>query len=79
MLLSAIIIQTSPPSHAQTASSLYYALGVNPKVRQSVQAMFSLAQQYGDILREGWKNLLDCLLALFKAKLLPDTMVEVWI
>ena len=49
------------------------------QVRQSVQAMFSLAQQYGDILREGWKNLLDCLLALFKAKLLPDTMVEVWI
>ncbi|XP_064404547.1 Golgi-specific brefeldin A-resistance guanine nucleotide exchange factor 1-like isoform X2 [Halichondria panicea] len=61
----------------ESASSLYYALGVNPKVRQSVQAMFSLAQQYGDILREGWKNLLDCLLALFKAKLLPDTMVEV--
>ena len=39
--------------------------------------MFSLAQQYGDILREGWKNLLDCLLALFKAKLLPDRLVEV--
>ena len=39
--------------------------------------MFSLAHQYGDILREGWKNLLDCLLALFKAKLLPDCLVEV--
>ncbi len=46
---------TISPSHAQSASSLYYALGVNPKVCQSVQAMFSLAQQYGDILREGWR------------------------
>ena len=39
--------------------------------------MFSLAHSYGNILREGWKDLLDCLLALFKARLLPQPMVEV--
>jgi brefeldin A-resistance guanine nucleotide exchange factor 1 len=39
--------------------------------------MFSLAHSYGNILREGWKDLLDCLLALFKARLLPEAMVEV--
>ena len=61
----------------QSSSSLYYPLGVNPKVKQSVQTMFSLAHDYGNILREGWKDLLDCLLALFKAKLLPQQMVEV--
>ena len=30
-----------------------YQLGANPKVRQSVQTMFSLAHSYGNILREG--------------------------
>lgn len=39
--------------------------------------MFSLAHQHGDILREGWKNILDCLVTLFKAKLLPDDFVQV--
>ena len=37
----------------------------------------SLSHGYGNILREGWKDLLDCLLALFKARLLPQPMVEV--
>ena len=50
---------------------------MNPKVRQSVHTMFSLAHSYGNILREGWKDLLDCLLALFKARLLPQRMVKV--
>ena len=39
--------------------------------------MFSLAHRHGDILREGWKNILDCLLTLFKAKLLPEELVQV--
>ena len=39
--------------------------------------MFSLAHHHGNMLREGWKNLLDCLLTLFSAKLLPECMVEV--
>ena len=43
----------------------------------SVQTMFSLTHHHGNMLREGWKNLLDCLLTLFLAKLLPECMVEV--
>ena len=39
--------------------------------------MFSLAHQHGNILREGWKNILDALVALFKAKLLGDELVQV--
>jgi len=61
----------------QNSSSLFYSLGVNPKVRQSVRTTFDLAHRYCNILREGWKDLLDCLLALFKAQLLPTHMVEV--
>ena len=61
----------------QSTSSLYFLLGGNPKVKISIQTMFSLAHHHGNMLREGWKNLLDCLLTLFSAKLLPECMVEV--
>ena len=52
-------------------------LGTSSKVRMCLYTMFSLAHQHGDILREGWKNILDCLVTLFKAKLLPDELVQV--
>ena len=39
--------------------------------------MFGLAHRHGDILREGWKNILDCLHQLYRAKLLPKALVEV--
>ena len=67
---------TSPPP-PQTPSSVFLMLGTNPKVRQSLHTMFALSHRHGDILREGWKNILDCLLTLFKAKLLPESLVEV--
>ncbi len=69
VIMTGLPTNLSSPSHAQSASSLYYALGVNPKVRQSVQAMDVLT---GTTIwgHQGWKNLLDCLLALFKAELL---------
>jgi hypothetical protein len=32
--------------------------------------------QYGDILREGWRNLVECLLQMFRVQLLPTSMME---
>jgi len=56
---------------------MFLSIGLNQKVRHSIQTVFTLAHRHANILREGWKNLLDCLLALFKAKLLPEGLVEV--
>lgn len=53
------------------------AFGSNSKAQLAASTVFNLAHRHGDILREGWKNLLDCVLQLFKAKLLPKSMVEV--
>lgn len=39
--------------------------------------MFNLAHKHGDMLREGWKNILDCMMTLYRARLLPDTFTEV--
>ena len=42
-----------------------------------VQTLFGLAHLHGNILREGWKNILDCIYKLFRARLLPEVMVQV--
>ena len=42
----------------------------------AARTVFSLAHKHGDILREGWKNLLDCIYQLYKTKLLPSVLVE---
>ena len=39
--------------------------------------MFALAHKQGDILREGWQNLLVCILQLLKGKMLPVVLTEV--
>jgi brefeldin A-resistance guanine nucleotide exchange factor 1 len=52
------------------------SFGSNPKAQLAATTLFTLAHRHGDILREGWKNLLDCLLHLFKAKLLPEELLK---
>lgn len=53
------------------------SFGRNLKAQQSARTLFALAHRHGDILREGWKNIMDCLLQMFKAKMLPKALVEV--
>ena len=39
--------------------------------------VFNIAHVHGDILRDGWKNILECIIHLYKANLLPSVLVEV--
>uniref|UniRef100_UPI00358F0A71 Golgi-specific brefeldin A-resistance guanine nucleotide exchange factor 1 isoform X3 n=1 Tax=Myxine glutinosa TaxID=7769 RepID=UPI00358F0A71 len=61
----------------EAVENLPVAFGSNPKAQLAGKMVFGLAHEHGDILREGWKNIMDSLLQLFRAKLLPNTMVEV--
>ena len=45
----------------------------------SARTVFALAHKQGDILREGWQNLIVCILQLLKAKLLPPALTEVFL
>jgi brefeldin A-resistance guanine nucleotide exchange factor 1 len=38
--------------------------------------VFTLAHRHGDILRNGWKNILEILLQLFRCELLPKSLME---
>lgn len=60
----------------ETGESLPVSFGRNLKAQQSARTLFALAHRHGDILREGWKNIMDCMLQLFKAKMLPKALVE---
>lgn len=61
----------------QAGESLPLSFGMNLKAQLAARTMFALAYRHGDILREGWKNILDCMLQLYRAKMLPSSMVEV--
>ena len=51
--------------------------GANMKAQLSTRTAFALAHKYGDILQEGWHNLLICMLQLLKGKMLPTCLTEV--
>ena len=50
---------------------------MNNKAQMACRTMFQLTHSHGDILRDGWKNILDCIVQLYKAKLLPKVLIEV--
>lgn len=61
----------------QSIENLPSVFGSNPKAHIAAKTVFHLAHRHGDILREGWKNIMEAMLQLFRAQLLPKAMVEV--
>ncbi|XP_062989290.1 Golgi-specific brefeldin A-resistance guanine nucleotide exchange factor 1 isoform X3 [Elgaria multicarinata webbii] len=62
---------------SESIENLPTVFGSNPKAHLAAKTVFHLAHRHGDILREGWKNIMEAMLQLFRAELLPKTMVEV--
>nr|XP_023659672.1 Golgi-specific brefeldin A-resistance guanine nucleotide exchange factor 1 isoform X2 [Paramormyrops kingsleyae] len=62
---------------SESIDNLPSVFGSNPKAQVAARTVFSLAHRHGDILREGWKNIMDSMLQLFRAELLPKALVEV--
>jgi len=61
---------------AESPENFRVMYGANSKALLATRAVFSLTHKYGDILREGWKNLVECLLQLFQCRLLPKSLME---
>ncbi|KAJ8563056.1 hypothetical protein K7X08_031508 [Anisodus acutangulus] len=47
------------------------AFGDDAKARMATVTVFTIATEYGDFIRTGWRNILDCILRLHKLGLLP--------
>ena len=47
------------------------AFGNDTKVRMVTIAVFPIANRFGDYIRNGWRNILDCIIRLHKLVILP--------
>ncbi|KAF3774833.1 ARF guanine-nucleotide exchange factor GNOM [Nymphaea thermarum] len=47
------------------------AFGDDTKARMATVTVFTIANRFGDYIRSGWRNILDCILRLHKLGLLP--------
>ncbi|XP_057441916.1 ARF guanine-nucleotide exchange factor GNOM-like [Lotus japonicus] len=46
------------------------------KTRMATETIFTIANRYGDYIRTGWRNILDCILKFQKLGLLPARMAN---
>ncbi|XP_050230369.1 ARF guanine-nucleotide exchange factor GNOM-like [Mercurialis annua] len=52
------------------------AFGDDIKARMTVTTVFTIANSYGDHIRSGWKNILDCVLSFHRLGLLPARLAS---
>ncbi|KAK7300750.1 hypothetical protein RJT34_11599 [Clitoria ternatea] len=52
------------------------AFADDTKARMATETVFTIANRYGDYIRTGWRNILDCILKFHKLGLLPARMAS---
>ncbi|KAK7300751.1 hypothetical protein RJT34_11600 [Clitoria ternatea] len=57
--------------NSSSAEEPVLAFGDDMKARMATVTVFTIANRYGDYIRTGWRNILDCILRLHKLGLLP--------
>lgn len=62
---------------SESVENLPTVFGSNAKAQTAAKTVFELSHRHGNILREGWKNIIESMLQLFRAELLPKAMLEV--
>ncbi|KAG6426237.1 hypothetical protein SASPL_110457 [Salvia splendens] len=58
-------------NHPSSVEEPVLAFGDDAKARMATVTVFTIANRYGDFVRTGWRNILDCILRLHKLGLLP--------
>ncbi|KAM7275985.1 hypothetical protein ACFE04_017851 [Oxalis oulophora] len=53
-----------------------FAFSNDLKPKMATLAVFTVANNFGESIRGGWRNIVDCLLKLKKLKLLPQSVIE---
>uniref|UniRef100_A0A8C4XES2 Golgi brefeldin A resistant guanine nucleotide exchange factor 1 n=1 Tax=Erpetoichthys calabaricus TaxID=27687 RepID=A0A8C4XES2_ERPCA len=57
-------------------NDLPIVFGSNVKAQLAAKTLFKLSHNHGNMLRKSWKSIIDTLLCLFRAELLPTAIVE---
>lgn len=61
--------------YASTEETLF-AFSNDLKPKMATLAVFTIANSFGNSIRGGWRNIVDCLLKLKRLKLLPQSVIE---
>jgi brefeldin A-resistance guanine nucleotide exchange factor 1 len=64
-------------THSESYNQFQINFGMNNKAQLACKTVFQLTQTHGDMLRDGWMNIFDCVIQSYKAKLLPRILLEV--
>ncbi|XP_022755059.1 ARF guanine-nucleotide exchange factor GNL2-like [Durio zibethinus] len=59
-----------------SAEETLFAFSNDMKPRMATLAVFTIANNFGDALQGGWRNIVDCLLKLKRLRLLPQSVIE---
>lgn len=59
-----------------SAEETLFAFSKDLKPRMATLAVFTIANNFGESIRGGWRNIVDCLLKLKRLKLLPQSAIE---
>uniref|UniRef100_A0A8C4T9K6 Golgi brefeldin A resistant guanine nucleotide exchange factor 1 n=1 Tax=Erpetoichthys calabaricus TaxID=27687 RepID=A0A8C4T9K6_ERPCA len=62
---------------SESVDDLPIVFGSNVKAQLAAKTLFKLSHNHGNMLRKSWKSIIDTLLCLFRAELLPTAIVEV--
>ncbi|KAI3790197.1 hypothetical protein L2E82_03060 [Cichorium intybus] len=60
-----------------SAEETLFSFGHDLKPRMATLAVFTVANNFKNSIRGGWRSIIDCLLKLKKLKLLPQSVVDV--
>ncbi|XP_057501635.1 LOW QUALITY PROTEIN: ARF guanine-nucleotide exchange factor GNL2 [Actinidia eriantha] len=72
-LLSSFCKFTTLLNPYASAEETLYAFSHDMKPRMATLAVFTISNSFGESIRGGWRNIVDCLLKLKRLKLLPQT------
>ncbi|PWA96690.1 GNOM-like 2 [Artemisia annua] len=76
-LLSSFCKFTTLLNPYASAEETLFSFGHDLKPRMATLAVFTVANNFKDSIRGGWRSIIDCLLKLKRLKLLPESIVDV--
>ncbi|KAI3814562.1 hypothetical protein L1987_14202 [Smallanthus sonchifolius] len=59
-----------------SAEETLFSFGHDMKPRMATVAVFTVANNFKDSIRGGWRNIIDCLLKLKRLQLLPQSIID---
>ncbi|XP_071715267.1 ARF guanine-nucleotide exchange factor GNL2 [Rutidosis leptorrhynchoides] len=76
-LISSFCKYTTLLNPYASAEETLFSFGHDLKPRMATLAVFTVANNFKDSIRGGWRSIIDCLLKLKRLKLLPQSIVDV--